>query len=37
LRDINEFVAEFLTNAQFKNLMLATAKHMDEQGSKTIR
>lgn len=37
LRDINEFVAEFLTNDQFKNLMLATAKHMDEQGSKTIR
>ena len=37
LRDINEFVAEFLTNDQFKNLMLATAKHMDETGNKTIR
>lgn len=37
LRDINEFVAEFLTNDQFKNLMLATAKHMDESGNKTIR
>ena len=37
LRDINEFVAEFLTNDQFKNLMLATAKHMDETGSKTIK
>ena len=37
LRDINEFVAEFLTNGQFKNLMLATAKHMDEAGSKSIK
>lgn len=37
LRDINEFVAEFLTNDQFKNLMLATAKHMDEAGSKSIK
>lgn len=37
LRDINEFVAEFLTNDQFKNLMLATAKHMDETGSKSIK
>lgn len=37
LRDINEFVAEFLTNDQFKNLMLATAKYMDESGNKTIK